>query len=197
MRKIMYCLDCIGIEPDSYALHPVFAQFIYQKCKPRLEEHQGLIEGCQKCLEIPESGCALECQKYIPFAESILKKIDMGKSEKYSRLMIYLGSLLYGIAEYEKAKDLYKKTIIFCKELFGEEHLSTIIAYSNLAQVYQTQGEYEKAKALYKKSLKIRKKLLGNKHPDTANSYSDLAGLYLQLGKYKKAKRVCGFVKRF
>ncbi|MEY8234270.1 hypothetical protein AALA36_00885 [Lachnospiraceae bacterium 66-29] len=33
------------IEQDSYALHPVFAQFIYQKCKPSLEEHQGLIRG--------------------------------------------------------------------------------------------------------------------------------------------------------
>ena len=64
------------IEQDSYALHPVFAQFIYEKCKPRLEEHQGLIEACQKRLEIPESGSALECQKYIPFAENILEKVD-------------------------------------------------------------------------------------------------------------------------
>lgn len=35
-------------EQESYALHPVFAQFIYQKCKPSLEEHQGLIGECQK-----------------------------------------------------------------------------------------------------------------------------------------------------
>ncbi len=61
-------------EQESYALHPVFAKFIYAKCKPGAEKHPRLIEACQESLEIPASGSALECQKYIPFAESILKK---------------------------------------------------------------------------------------------------------------------------
>ena len=59
-----------------YALHPVFAQFIYEKCKPKAENHLGLIEACQQYLEIPESGSALSCQKYIPFAEIISKKVN-------------------------------------------------------------------------------------------------------------------------
>ncbi len=178
------------IEQESYALHPVFAQFIYEKCKPRLEKHQGLIEKCQKSLEIPESGYILECQKYIPFAENILEKVDMGKNEKQSHLMICLGYLLYQIAEYEKAKDLYKKTIIFCEKILGEEHLHTIIVYKSLAQVYQIQGKYEKAKGLFEKSLRICKKVLGDEHLETAKIYHELAVVYVEQGKYEKAKKL-------
>ncbi|MCX4380040.1 MAG: hypothetical protein OSJ61_28470, partial [Lachnospiraceae bacterium] len=32
---------------ESYVLHPVFAQFIFDRCKPKEENHCGLIEGCQ------------------------------------------------------------------------------------------------------------------------------------------------------
>lgn len=43
----------------NYALHPVFVQFIYEKCKPKAENHLGLIKACQHYLEIPESGSAI------------------------------------------------------------------------------------------------------------------------------------------
>lgn len=32
------------VEQNGYALHPVFAQFIYVKCKPTAEKHTGLIK---------------------------------------------------------------------------------------------------------------------------------------------------------
>lgn len=48
-------------EQESYAMHPVFAQFIYEKRKPNAEKHAGLIEACRDCMEIPDSGSALEC----------------------------------------------------------------------------------------------------------------------------------------
>lgn len=60
-------------EQESYAMHPVFAQFIYEKRKPNAEKHAGLIEACRDCMEIPDSGSALECQKFIPFAEKLWK----------------------------------------------------------------------------------------------------------------------------
>ncbi len=176
------------IEQESYALHPVFAQFIYEKCKPRLEEHQGLIERCQKCLEIPGSGSALECQKYIPFAESILQKINMGECKEQITFIISFGYLLLKTAEYGKAKRLYEKALEFCKELLGGEHHETAIIYNNLAGLYMKQGKYEKAEELYVKSLIIREKVLGEEHPETATSYNNLAGLYMKQGKCEEAE---------
>lgn len=44
------------MEQESYALHPVFAQFIYEKCKPKAEKHFRLIHSCEESLEVPESG---------------------------------------------------------------------------------------------------------------------------------------------
>ncbi len=178
------------IEQESYALHPVFAQFIYQKCKPSLEEHQGLIEECQKCLEIPESGSILECQKFVPFAESILEKVDMGECGEQILFLISLGDLLQQTAEYEKAKKLYEKALEICRELLGEEHLGAAVVYNNLALLYEKKGEYEKAEEVCKKSLSIREKLLGEDHPDTARSYHNLAVLYEEKGEYDKAEEL-------
>lgn len=66
-----------NVEQESYALHPVFARFVYEKCKPGMEDHLGMIKSCQNCLKIQENGSALECQKYIPYAEKIVEKISM------------------------------------------------------------------------------------------------------------------------
>ena len=102
-----------NIEQESYALHPVFAQFIYEKHKPKIERHLGLIEKCQESLEISQNGSALECQKFIPFAENMVKKIDMGKEIEQVRLIDALGYVLQYIAEYSKAKELLdRKSVV-------------------------------------------------------------------------------------
>ena len=36
------------MEQESYVLHPVFAQFIYEKCKPAMEKHAGLLKACKR-----------------------------------------------------------------------------------------------------------------------------------------------------
>lgn len=66
-------------EQEGYALHPVFAQFIFEKCRPTMEKHAGLVGACQKSLEILKNGSALDCQKFISFAEEIIEKVDLGK----------------------------------------------------------------------------------------------------------------------
>lgn len=38
------------VEQESYSLHPVFAQFVYEKCSPMIDEHKGMVEACQSCL---------------------------------------------------------------------------------------------------------------------------------------------------
>jgi len=176
------------IEQGSYAMHPVFAKFIYERCKPKLEGHRGLIEGCQKCLEIPESGSVMECQHFIPFAENILKKISMENEIEHVQFMDILAYSLQHTREYAKAEVLYEKILQIRKKLYGQKHPDTATGYNNLAAAYAEQEKDKEAKKLYKKALLIREKVLGEEHPDTADSYNNLAGVYSKQGKCWKAE---------
>ena len=193
--NILTCLYRKGwlqfnMKQESYSLHPVFAKFIYEKYKPGAEAHHGLIKACQKYLEIPESGSAMECQKYIPFAEDIAEKIDMGENIGQAQFMDSLAFLLYYIGEYKKAEGLFEKTLMICEEILGAGHPDTASSYDNLAGVYGSQGKYKEAEELYKKAMLIREKVLGAEHPDTAASYNNLAGVYDRQGKCKEAKEL-------
>ncbi len=176
------------IEQESYSLHPVFATFIYEKCKPTMKNHVGLIEACQESLEIPESGSALECQNYIPFAESIIEKIDMGQGVKKAYFISELAYWLVYIADYKKAEKLYEQSLEIYKQELGENHPATASSYNNLAGVYASQGKYKEAESLYKKGLEISEKIFGENHPDTAISYNNLGYVYDRQEKYKEAE---------
>ncbi len=174
---------------DSYTLHPVFAQFIYEKCKPRMEKHRGMIESCKESLKIPESGYALECKKIIPFAEDISEKIVMDNIIRV-QFISELAFLLQYVGEYKKSEELYEICLQICEEMLGEQHPNTAITYNNLAYIYRKQGENEKAEKLYRKSLYIRKNVLGEEHLDTASSYHNLAVLFEAQGKFKEAEEL-------
>ncbi len=178
------------MEQESYSLHPVFAKFIYEKCRPGIKTHHGLIEACQKCLKIPESGSVMECQKYIPFAENIAEKIDMGEIIEQAQFMNSLAFLLYHTGEYKKAEGLFKKAMLIREKILRKEHPDTATSYNNLAGIYDSQGKYKEAEELYKKALLIREKVLGEGHPDTAASYNNLALFYKNQGKYKEAEEL-------
>ncbi len=176
------------IEQESYSLHPVFATFIYEKCKPTMKKHVGLIGSCQDSLKISESGSALECQSYIPFAESIVEKIDMGQGIKKAKFISKLAYLLQYIADYKKAEKLYEQSLEIYKQELGENHPDTASSYNNLGGVYASQGKYKEAKSFYKKGLEISEKILGENHPDIVISYNNLGGVYASQGKYKEAE---------
>ena len=178
------------IEQESYSMHPVFAQFIYEKCRQGGEKHAGCIKACKRYLEIPENGSPLECQQYIPFAENIIKKMKFGDGLEEAEIREVLAYTLQYIAEYERAKELYKQAIVIKERLLGEWHPNTGASYNDLARVYMGQGEYGKAERLYEKVLAIREKALGEEHPDTGASYNNLANVYMSQGKYGQAMRL-------
>ena len=176
------------IEQESYALHPVFALFIYKKCRPVLEKHQGLIESCKMSLQIPKSGSAVKCQKYIPFVENMIEKIEMREEMKKAGLMAGLAYLLQYIAEYKRAEKLYEKILRIKVEILGEKHPDTIVSSNDLAEIYETQGEYKKAKELYKKNLQIIRKMLIENHLNEIEQCNGLTEIYEKHGEYKTAE---------
>ena len=185
-------------ELGSYAMHPVFAKFIYDKCRPKAEAHMGMIKECQSSLEIPEDGCAFECLRYLPFAIELLRKTDIEKYEIQERFAACVAKLFRYIGEYQNAVVILEKNIKLYEKELGKDHLDTAASYNNLAGVYESQGRYEEAEGLYKKAMKIREELLGQRDTNTAESYNNLAGVYASQvryeeaeGLYKKAIRIC------
>ena len=178
------------MEQESFALHPVFAQFVYEKCKPEAERHSGLTEACRKCLRIPESGITLESQKYIPYAESMIEKLSGWNNLDQAAFASAVGNLLYYAADYKKAEGLFEYSLRIRERVLGKEHLYTAMSYNELARLYVGQGEYKKAEELYKRSLRISEKVLGEEDPYTAVSYGNLAGVYEKQGEYKKAEEL-------
>ena len=174
----------------GYSLHPVFAKFIYEKCKPRIEAHHGLIKECQKCMETLEIGYNLEDYYYISFAENIVEKIGIESDIENIQFIDILAYLLQYMGRYKNAEVLYKKSIEVTEETFGKKHLETAISYSNLAVVYKKQGNYEMAEELYKESLMIHNEILGEEHFDTNACCNNLAGVYKKQGNYKMAEKL-------
>lgn len=171
----LYCKGWLqfDMKQESYALHPVFAQFIYGKCKPGAQKHMGLIEACQKNFSASANGLALGCRYYIEFAESIYAKMDMGM-ELQADFICVLASLCEYVAEYKRAEELFQKGLQICGNVFGWNHPNTAAFYNNLAYVYFKQGKYEKAEELYRRSLQINKRAFGEEHPDVATNYDNL-----------------------
>lgn len=134
-------------EEKTYSLHPVFAKFIYEKTKPSVEMHPVLMDECQRCIQIPESGMALECQKFIPFAESMVEKLGIGQDIKQVDFISDFAYLLEYLAEYQKAEELYKKSLEIRERILGEEHPDTARSYNNLAYIYQI-GEIKKSRKI-------------------------------------------------
>ena len=179
-----------SIDSESYRLHPVFAQFIYEKRKPIGDHHVELVEACVKSLKVADNGSAQECQNYLPFAESIVEKLDFGEHEERAYLMSEIAYLLHYIGEYKRAEEWNMKSLRIREEILGEDHPATASSYHNLAYLNHSQGKYKEAEQLYKKALRVREKVLGKDHPATATSYNNLALLYKKQEKYKEAENL-------
>ena len=177
-------------EQDSYAMHPVFAKFIYDKREPAAEEHMGMIEACEDDIRIPEDGCALECQRYLPFALELINKIRIDESEIWRKFSADIAWLLYYAGMYKSAERIYEEVKRNCEGELGKRHPDTAVSYNNLAGVYASQGRYEEAEELYRKALKIREEILGERHPNTAVSYNNLASVYGREGRYEEAEEL-------
>lgn len=94
---------------ESYVLHPVFAQFTCEKCKPEVGKHSRMIEVCKKWLKTANSGSALDCQRIIPFAESIVKKMKMEENVEQLDFIDAFANLLRYMSEFRKQNPFMKR----------------------------------------------------------------------------------------
>ncbi|MDE6913483.1 MAG: tetratricopeptide repeat protein, partial [Lachnospiraceae bacterium] len=176
------------IKQESYVLHPVFAQFICEKCNPSVEKHLGLMEACQGCLKISKDGSALECQKYIPFAESIVEKVKMRKKGELSIVINEIAYISLCIAEYEKAEKWYEKLLKIQEDT--QDYSNIVVVCNNLSAVYLYKEQYEKAEELVQKGLQILESKVDEDQSKILNSYRALAAVYEKQERYEEAEEL-------
>ncbi len=78
----------------------------------------------------------------------------------------------------------------YALEYLGPKHPDTLVAGSNLVELYYTQGHYEKAKNVCEENLRLRTDVLGEKHQDTLESMGNMAMLHQTLGELEKAEEL-------
>jgi len=92
--------------------------------------------------------------------------------------------LYYNQGKYEKARELFQRTLTLCEQLLGFSHADTATCLNNLAGVYYVQGKYELAELLLHQALDICEQVLSPDDPDMINSLNNLGLLYEAQGKY-------------
>jgi hypothetical protein len=73
---------------------------------------------------------------------------------------------------------------------FGEEHLETLAAMSNLISTLAEQGNVPATRALLERSLSIHRQEFGEEHPRTLKILASLAGTLIEQGKLDAAEKI-------
>ena len=89
--------------------------------------------------------------------------------------------------ELDAALEAYESALLVVAETLGEEHLFSILARRDLAEVFMTMGVAEKAEHSYGEALGMAQALLGEDHPQTIEIQLGMAGLYTAFGLLEEA----------
>jgi eukaryotic-like serine/threonine-protein kinase len=89
---------------------------------------------------------------------------------------------------YADAEPHLRRALELREAALGPEHLDTLGAMNNLAQLLKAQGKLAEAEPLYRRSWEVRSRVLGDENPETLGALSNLAQLLLAQGKLAEAE---------
>ncbi len=95
-----------------------------------------------------------------------------------------LGTFHYQLGLRDEAAGYFREAAALSREAYGERHVRTAVAISNVAFVEPDPARRE---ALLRESLEIRTEILGDDHPLVARAQANLAGFYGYQGEAEKA----------
>lgn len=112
---------------------------------------------------------------------------DFPKNEKLQRFFTVMGAQFKTLGNFEKALEYYALSLHLAKTLFGEQHVTTAIAYSDVGSVYSEMGNYSDALQYYTTSLEIRIALFGESDPQSAAGFSNVGAMWSKKGELDTA----------
>ena len=127
----------------------------------------------------------------IEYFDKALKLLDenvTGEAVKLKcSIVYYTATVLLEDLNYQKAKDMFKKTIEIGEKVFDMEGYVMADYYVMYGRTMLRLQEFDTALFYMKKSVEIVKKVLGENHPKLANIYNSLGLLFSQTNKNDKA----------
>ena len=99
-----------------------------------------------------------------------------------------LGSAAGEAGDYQEALDYLHQSLVIVKTAVGEEHASTALNWSGIANVYLCRDEYEQALKYQLKTLELYQKIYDNNdHEDIGRVLNNLGELYRRMKEYQQA----------
>lgn len=89
--------------------------------------------------------------------------------------------------DYREALMWVERIFDYDAKKYGEDHVNTLTALSNMSYVCSQLGYHKRAMELELKTYTSRCRVLGEEHSDTLVSLNNLASTYIDLGDYPKA----------
>lgn len=109
-------------------------------------------------------------------------------NDKYAELIEKLGDFLQEYKNYEEALIFRKELVDIRKKTYGEEHVSTAIAYTKLGFTLDFNDLYDESLELLQKALNILEKQQDNKYRlEIAEVYNNLGNAYISKKEYEIA----------
>ena len=99
-----------------------------------------------------------------------------------------LGRVFVRLGRYADARSHAVRSRELGIALLGAQHVQTLTATSDLANVLLKLGEEQEAHKLFKQVLEAKQRILGPDHPDTLGSMTNLATVLSKQGKTEEAR---------
>ncbi|HKH47601.1 MAG TPA: tetratricopeptide repeat protein [Thermoanaerobaculia bacterium] len=123
-------------------------------------------------------------------SQASIEKSLAEEPKAQDRLRETIGVVNLNLGRLPQAEALLHNVVTFRREKLGEEHLDTLTAKNELANVYLAQARRKEAEELYHQVLESRQSQLGEEHPKTLQSMSNLATVWRDQGRWKEAEKL-------
>lgn len=170
----------------GFIMHPVISDVVRYEYKPCFDDCSVLVDFLINALEVGDYDNFIEKLQWLPFGNSICEKLEIGNIE-IAKLAVNTADMFSNQGMYEKSVCLYINALKVFKEIADKE--GEVIAYNNLALVFDLQGRYDEALENYQNALTISKKLYGINSEETAHIYNNLGLVYDDKCNLEKAEK--------
>jgi eukaryotic-like serine/threonine-protein kinase len=135
-------------------------------------------------------GNSLTAREVLDTGVGRIEKDLTNQPEIQARLMETMGTVYTSLGLYRDSERLLRQAVETNRRTLGNEHLTTLKALHQLANLLWFQDRYADAEPLYAEVEAGRRKILGDEHPDTLKVQSDIASLYSLQKRFDEAERL-------
>lgn len=101
----------------------------------------------------------------------------------------HVSSLYQNMGEPERALPFAIASYEQRRQIFGEDHISTIASQANTARTYSAVGDYEKSAEQYEQVVEKFRRLYGEENFNLAGLTQSLGNVYSRMGNFEEAEK--------